>query len=87
MRRNGCIRTLANKIVEANTKAIAELTAAIKAQSKTVENQGASLDRLERAVSELVIGINAQKETMSDFLALAKMQAETIGALAKRAAA
>ena len=74
-----------DEIVAANTKAIAELTAAIREQAKSISSQGDALNRLERAVSELVVGINAQKETMADFLKLAQMQAETIGALAKRA--
>lgn len=82
-----------DKLIEANTEAITQLTTAIEKQSENIDAQSTRIDnltaateRLERAVSELVIGINAQKDTMSDFLSLAKMQAETIGALAKRAA-
>lgn len=69
------------------TKQLAQLTS-------TVSNQAASIDRLERSVDRLITGIDsqrasmeAQRATMADFLALARLQAQTIDSLAKTKAA
>ncbi|MEL6469779.1 MAG: hypothetical protein AAFQ74_08630 [Cyanobacteria bacterium J06623_4] len=66
-----------------NARAIAQLGAKIDRLSETVNNQSASIERLERAVSKMVIGIEAQSENMKSFLALATRQADIISDLAK----
>ncbi len=66
------------KATTANTRAIAQLTAAIDKQSQNISDQGAAIDRLERAVDRVVIGIETQSQTMQDFLALATRQAAII---------
>lgn len=67
--------------VARSADSVEQLVQAITAQS-------ASLDRLERAVTDMVAGINAQRETMhqmmqqqGEFLKLATRQADIIGAL------
>lgn len=70
-----------------NARAIAQMNAQLGAKidrlSETVNNQSASIERLERAVSKMVIGIEAQSENMKSFLALATRQADIISDLAK----
>ena len=84
------------KLIEANSQAIAQLTTVvsqqtegINAQSTRIDNLTAATERLERAVSELVTGINAQRDVVQDmvkqqseFLKLATRQADIIGHLA-----
>lgn len=77
-----------------NTKAIAQLGTKIDKLTDTVSAQAQSIDRLERAISSLVSGIESQRKTMADmvtqqaaFLALATRQADIIGDLAKGRAA
>lgn len=74
-------------------KAVAQNTAAIGKLTGRIDNLTAATERLERSVSQLVAGINAQRETMAQmmaqqqaFLSLATKQAEIIGNLAGRAA-
>lgn len=73
-----------------NTQAIAQLGTKIDKLADTISAQSESIGRLERAVTSLVTGINAQRETMaqmveqqSAFLKLATRQADIIGDLAK----
>lgn len=70
-----------------NTRAIAQMNAQLGAKidrlSETVNNQSANIDRLERAVSKMVTGIEAQSENMKSFLSLATRQADIISNLTK----
>lgn len=90
-----------DRFIQANTEAQQETARAIaqmNAQmgnkidklSDTVSNQSASIDRLERAVSNLVSGIREQKDGIermvsqqADFLRLATRQADIIENLTK----
>lgn len=74
----------------ANTEAIAQLGTKIDQLTSSIEAQGQNIGRLERAVTEMVAGINAQRQTMqqmldqqSAFLKLATRQADIIGDMAK----
>lgn len=78
----------ANKILDANTKAIQEIGIKIDRLVTGIDAQSQSIDRLERAVSSLVTGIESQRKTMADmvaqqseFLALAKQQTSIIDRL------
>jgi ABC-type transporter Mla subunit MlaD len=78
----------ANKILDANTKAIREMGVSVGKLVTGIEAQSQSIDRLERAVSNLVTGIESQRKTMADmvaqqseFLSLAKQQTAIIDRL------
>ena len=71
------------KAQQENARAIAQLGTKIDKLSDTISNQSASIERLERAVSKLVTGIEAQSENMRSFLVLATRQADIIENLTK----
>lgn len=57
-----------DKIVEANTKAITQMSAKLDRLIDGIGAQKESVDRLERAVSALVSGIESQRRTMQDMI-------------------
>ena len=63
---------------------LAELSDRINRLAAIIEAQTASVDRMERGITQLVSGIEAQRQTMADFLRLATQQANTIGILAQQ---
>ncbi len=69
----------------ANTEAIAQLTSAIQQQGTRIDNLTAATERLERSVSQMVMGINSQRETLNDFMKLCTKRADIIGRLAEKA--
>jgi uncharacterized protein (DUF3084 family) len=76
------------KATAANTEAISQLGTKIDKLADSISAQTQNIGRLERAVTDLVAGINAQRETMaqmmtqqSEFLKLATRQADIIGSL------
>lgn len=78
------------KATTENTRAIAQLGTKIDKLADSIGSQKESIDRLERAVTNLVSGIESQRRTMQDmiqqqgeFLKLATRQADIIGDLAR----
>ena len=66
-----------DKLIEANTEAIKGLTTAIAQQGKqigdlraSIEAQNVNIGRLERAVSDMVVGITAQRGTVDGLIRL-----------------
>jgi ABC-type transporter Mla subunit MlaD len=70
------------------SEAISQLGTKIDKLADSISAQNQNIGRLERAVTDLLTGINAQRETMAqmmtqhgEFLKLATRQADIIGAL------